>query len=213
MRDTSKYIHSTVGEKAPKNYDLLKDIRSQKLYKTNVETRNKVARQYLTENYETKTTKAILPGQLVMFNYFEPKTKEDLEYYDAMPVTIFFGIYNAKEGKRVIGFNIHYFPPKMRYQIMERIYEIFKPFYMKSWNEPLTKELSHFDYHWIIEQLEKAGLEFGVRQYIPSLCTKITPLPTEAWSVAVFTEGAFRKRTREAIMNYWKQWISKHSNK
>lgn len=212
MRDTSKYIHNKVGEKAPKNYDLLKDIRSQKLYKSNVGTRDKVARQYLTENYDSKTTKAILPGQLVMFNYFEPKTKEDLEYYDAMPVTIFFGIYNAKEGKRVIGFNIHYFPPKMRYQIMERIYEIFKPFYMKSWSEPLTTELSHFDYHWMIEQLEKAGLEFGVRQYIPSLCAKVVPLPTEAWSVAVFTEGAFKKRTREAIMNYWQQWITKHKS-
>ena len=212
MRDTSKYIENTVGEKAPKNYDLYDDIKSQKLYKSNVDVRNKVARQYLNENYEPKNAQAIIPGQLVMFNYFEPKTKEDLEYYDAMPVTIFFGIHNTEQGKRVIGFNIHYFPPKMRYKIMERIYEIFKPFYLKAFNEPLKKELSHFDYHWMLEQLEKAGLEFGVRQYIPGLCTKVVPLPTEAWHVAVFTEGAFRKRTREMIMNYWKQWIEKHKN-
>lgn len=212
MRDTSKYIVNNVGEKAPKNYDLLKDIRSQKLYKYNVDVRNTVARQYLNENYEPKSSQAIIPGQLVMFNYFEPKTKEELEYYDAMPMTIFFGVHVTEQGKRVIGFNIHYFPPKMRYKIMERIYEIFKPFYLKSFNDPLTKELSHFDYHWMLEQLEKAGLEFGVRQYDPSLCSKVTPLPTEAWHIAVFTEGVFRKRTREMIMNYWRQWVEHHKN-
>lgn len=210
MRDVSKYIVNNVGEKAPKNYDLLKDIRSQKLYKYNVNVRNTVARQYLNENYEPKSSQAIIPGQLVMFNYFEPKTKEELEYYDAMPMTIFFGVHVTEQGKRVIGFNIHYFPPKMRYKIMERIYEIFKPFYLKSFNDPLTKELSHFDYHWMLEQLEKAGLEFGVRQYDPGLCSKVTPLPTEAWHIAVFTEGVFRKRTREMIMNYWRQWVEHH---
>lgn len=210
MRDTSKYINNSIGKNVPRNYNLLKDIRSQKLYKYSTDVRNNVARQYLNEHYKPKSNQSIIPGQLVMFDYFEPKTKEELEYYDAMPMTIFFGVYNSKEGRRVIGFNIHYFPPKMRFKIMERIYEIFKPFYNKSFNKALREELSHFDYHWLIEQLERVGLSFGVRQYDPSLCSKVIPIPTESWNVAVFTEGVFRKRTREQIMNYWKQWIEKH---
>lgn len=213
MRDTSKYISSNKGEKPRRDYDLMKDIRSQKLYKYDVSTRDKVARQYLTENYKHKPNTSIVPGQLVMFNYFEPKTKEELKYYDAMPVTIFFGTYNSTEGRRVIGFNIHYYPPRIRYRIMERIFEIFKPFYLKSFNSPLKNELSHFDYHWLMEQLERAGLDFGVRQYIPSLCAAVTPLPTEAWSVAVFTEGVFKKETRQQILSYWKDKIEKGNKK
>ena len=51
-----------------------------------------------------------------MFDYFEPATEEDLEYYDAMPCTIFFGIIKTEEGPRVMGFNNHYYPPKIRFK-------------------------------------------------------------------------------------------------
>ena len=64
---------------------------------------------------------------------------------------------------------------------------------------PLKSELSHFDYKWLIEQLERAHLDFGVRQYIPSLCASVIPIPPEAWAKAVFTEGHFKKETREQI--------------
>ena len=107
-RTTSNYLTDSIGKKPSKKYSLHDDIREQKLYKANVKVRDKVARKYLSENYESSNASKIFPGQLVMFNYFEPKTKEDLKYYDAMPVTIFFGIHNTEQGKRVIGFNIHY---------------------------------------------------------------------------------------------------------
>ena len=208
-RDTSRYLTNNVGEKPPKRYDLHDDIRDQKLYKASIKVRDKVARKYLLENYKSSNTSKIFPGQLVMFKYFEPKTKEDLKYYDATPVNNFFGIHNTEQGKRVIGFNIHYYPPRMRYQVMERIFEIYKPFYLKTFNEPLKSELSHFDYKWLIEQLERAHLDFGVRQYIPSLCASVTPIPPEAWAKAVFTEGHFKKETREQIMKYWRDLAQK----
>ena len=208
-RNTSKYITHNKGQKPKKDYSLIKDIRAQKLIKANVGVRDKVARKYLTENYEQKGPNSVLPGQLVMFNYFNPITKEDLEYYDAMPVTIFFGVYNTEKGKRIIGFNIHYYPPRIRYEVMDRIFEIYKPFYMKSFNTPIKSEMDHFEYKWLMKQLEKAKLDFGVRQYDPSLCGKIIPLPTEAWAKAVFTEGHFKKETRDKIMQYWKNKIIK----
>ena len=203
-RDVSKYVTLNKGVKPRKDYSLIKDIREQKLIKANVGVRDKVARKYLTENYEQKGPNSVLPGQLVMFNYFNPITKEDLEYYDAMPVTIFFGIHKTEKGKRIIGFNIHYYPPRIRYEVMNRTYEIYKPFYLKSFNTPIKSEMDHFEYEWLMRQLEKAKLDFGVRQYDPSLCGKIIPLPTEAWAKAVFTEGHFKKSTREKILQYWK---------
>lgn len=193
------------SNKAPKNFDMFKAIREEKLYKSNVQRRDKVARQFVDENYDIKGKPAILPGQLIMFNYFEPATKEKLEYYDAMPCTIFFGIVNTKNGKRVIGFNIHYYPPRIRYQLMNRIFEIFRPIYEKQFNEPLKEEMSYFNYKMLISQLQKAKLDFGIREYIPQLMAKIVPIPVSGWQKAVFTEGHFRKETREQILNYWKK--------
>ena len=193
------------SNKAPKNFDMLKAIREEKLYKSNVQRRDVNARKFVDENYDIKGKPAILPGQLIMFNYFEPATKEKLEYYDAMPCTIFFGIVNTKNGKRVIGFNIHYYPPRIRYQLMNRIFEIFRPIYEKQFNEPLKEEMSYFNYKMLISQLQKAKLDFGIREYIPQLMAKIVPIPVSGWPKAVFTEGHFRKETREQILNYWKK--------
>jgi hypothetical protein len=56
----------------------------------------------------------------------------------------------------------------------------------------------------LIDQLQKAKLDFGIREYIPNLMGKITPIPAVDWSKAVLTEGHFKKETREQILNYWK---------
>lgn len=195
---------SKASNKAPKDFDMLKAIRAEKDYKSNVKRRDINSRKYVDENLEVKGRTSVLPGQLIMFDYFEPATKDKLEYYDAMPCTIFFGLVNTKNGKRVIGFNIHYYPPRIRFQLMNRIYEIFKPIYSKQFNTPLESEMSYFNYKMLISQLQKAKLDFGIREYIPTLMARVTPIPVSSWPKAVLTEGHFRKETREQILNYWK---------
>ena len=192
------------ANKAPKDFDMLKAIRAEKDYKSNVLRRDKNSRKYIEENLQTTGKGSILPGQLIMFNYLEPATKDKLEYYDAMPCTIFFGIVNTKNGKRVIGFNIHYYPPRIRFQLMNRIYEIFKPIYAQNFNKPLDSEMDYFNYKMLISQLQKAKLDFGIREYIPNLMASVTPIPVANWPKAVLTEGHFKKETREQILNYWK---------
>ena len=65
-------------------------------------------------------------------------------------------------------------------------------------------EMSYFNYKMLISQLQKAKLDFGIREYIPKLMTKVTPIPAAGWQKAVFTEGHFKKETRQQILNYWK---------
>lgn len=192
------------SNKAPQNFDMLKAIRGEKMYKDNIKRRDKLSRKFVSENYDVLGKDTIFPGQLIMFNYFEPKTKEELQYYDAMPCTIFFGVIKTKNGPRVIGFNIHYYPPRIRYRLINRIFEIFKPYYLKNFNTPLSKEISYFNYKMLIDQLQKAKLDFGIRMYIPKLMGNVTPIPTAGWQKAVFSEGHFKKETREQILNYWK---------
>lgn len=207
-----KKISRRKGNKAPKDFDMLKAIRSEKHYKSNVKRRDVASRKYIDENLKTKGRTSVFPGQLVMFNYFEPATEEKLEYYDAMPCTIFFGVVKTKNGPRVIGFNIHYYPPRIRFQLMNRIYEIFKPMYSENFNDPLDDEMPYFNYKMLMDQLQKANLDFGIREYIPNLMAKVVPIPVKDWPKAVLTEGHFRKETRQQILNYWRNRASKLFN-
>lgn len=191
-------------DKMPKDFSLIKQIREEKDYKSNVKRRDKNSRKFIGQNCFQKSDSAIVPGSLIMFNYLYPKTEDQLEYYDAMPCTIFFNKIKTKAGEpRVLGWNCHMYPPKIRWQIMNRIMEIFKNIYKQDWNG-VNKEIAYFDYHMLVYQLQKAKLDFGVRMYIPELITNVYPVPPKYWSKALLTEGHFRKQTREAILNYWK---------
>ena len=195
-----------IKESADAKYKLISDIKKSPLYGKS--GRDAVARKWIEDNCEKAHKRKILPGQLIMFNYFEPKTKEDLEYYDAMPCTIFFNVVDTSQGKRVLGFNIHYYPPKMRYQIMNKIFEIYRGVFVKYFSVPNTSAVDAFDYRILIQQLDKANLGFGVRMYIPELIGDPYIITANKWQVAVFTEGNFKKKTRTQIMTFWSKWIA-----
>lgn len=193
--------------KMPKNYSLFTEIKKNPLYK--ISNRDKKARKiledYKQENKTKMSKRNITPGQLVLFKYLNPKTQEELEYYDASPCTIFFGIFNSKQGKRVLGFNIHYFPSQLRYKIMDKIFDMYKPFYRKYFETGLPSELDTFDYSFLTEELERHNLSFAVRMYIPNLIGDTFIVPPKLWTDALMTEGWFKKETRAAIMNYFKK--------
>ena len=207
MASIQEKIKNHIKAKAGPKYSLKKDILTSPLV---VRSRaDEEARQYIAEQCDKGNPEKILPGMMIMFEYFEPRTKEELEYYDAGPCTIFSGVVNTKQGKRVLGFNIHYYPPKIRRTVLSRIFEIYKPIYSKYFTEGVTREIDAFEYKYLIDSLEKAKLNFGVRMYIPSLIGKIWSIKPNEWNVAVYTEGWFKKRTREAVMKYWRNYKGK----
>lgn len=204
MKLIQKKLKSHIKQQAGAKYSLAKDIKTSPL--SILPRADSEARRFITEQCDSANTSKILPGMMILFQYFEPKTKEELEYYDASPCTIFFGVVNTKNGKRVLGFNIHYYPPRIRKKVLDRIFEIYKPVYSKYFTDGITKEIDAFDYKYLIESLEKAKLSFGVRMYIPSLIGKTWTIKPNEWTVAVFTEGWFKKRTRIAVMRYWRNY-------
>lgn len=190
----------------PKQFRLILAIRGERaLYKSSVIKRDKRARNILETASPKASPNKLKMGSLYLMEYFTPKTEEELEYYDAKPCVIFFGRTKTQDGKRrVVGFNIHYFPPRMRFRILDKVVEIFRPFYRKMWAIKDPQDLPYFDYYMLIYQLQKAKLDFGVRMYIPDLIGKCQLIEPKDWQKAVFTEGRFKKRTRDAIMKYWK---------
>lgn len=196
-----------------KKFNLLKSVKENKLYK--ISNRDKKARaiidDYQKNDKSAKTSKnLIVPGQLVLFKYLAPKTLEELEYYDASPCTIFFGIFNSSEGKRVLGFNVHYFPPALRYIIMDKVFEMYKPVYRKYFESGLSRDIDAFDYRYLVDELERHNLSFAVRMYIPSLIGDTCIIPPKLWTDAMFTEGWFKKETRARIMQLYKQDAKKN---
>jgi hypothetical protein len=191
----------------PRKFSLMQEVKKHPLYtKSNRDAKAREMIEEYKQKQEKKMTSKnnITPGQLVLFKYLNPKTKEELEYYDASPCTIFFGIFNSKEGKRVLGFNIHYFPPQLRYRIMDKIYEMYRPVYRKYFETGVPQELDGFDYRFLTDELERHNLSFAVRMYIPSLIGDTYIVPPKLWPTSMMTEGWFKKETRAAIMNYFK---------
>lgn len=194
-------------ETGSKRYSLYEDIKSHELYKKrdrDVKAREMIEEE-LSGNKRARSKTQIFPGQLVLFKYLNPLTRDELEYYDASPLTIFFGIANTKEGRRVIGFNIHYFPTNLRFVILDRIYEIYRPIYQKYFESGLAGDIDAFDYRYLMEELDKWDMAWAVRMYIPARMGEVRCITPSLWSTAVFTEGWFRKETRSTIMNYWKK--------
>lgn len=204
---TSSRLRAAAREKmenfADKDFSLIDKIKDSPFYgKVGNDER---ARKIIDEDIKNTGTN-IVPGQLILFKYFDPLHREELEYYDASPCTIFFGIYNGPSGKRIIGFNLHYYPPKIRYQVLNRIFEIYKSFYLKHFDKKTRARLSDISYKSLINELKKAKLDFGIREYVPNLCGDVKIIPPKYWQIVVFTEGWFKKTTRKAIMNYWKNF-------
>ena len=89
--------------------------------------RSKLAYKEILRNLRPDK-KYILPGQIVLFNYSQPKFKEELEYYDNYPFCISFGIMRTEDGNiRECMLNLHYYPPFTRARILEQVFTHFLP--------------------------------------------------------------------------------------
>lgn len=190
-----------------KNYQLDEAINNHPLVKRPTAIRSKLAYKEIIHN--TKPTKKyLLPGQVVLFHYAEPKFKEELEYYDRTPFTLFLGITRTKDGNiREVGLNLHYYPPFARARILNHTYEVFKPYFDKNFNDVTGKPNTFISYKQL-KHLMRTNLKiaFGIKMYIPVLRQASWVIPTRLLSTAIFTEGHFSKASLQQIFHFWRQF-------
>ena len=190
-----------------KNYQLDEAINNHPLVKRPTAIRSKLAYKEIIHN--TKPTKKyLLPGQVVLFHYAEPKFKEELEYYDRTPFTLFLGITRTKDGNiREVGLNLHFFPPFARARILNHTYEVFKPYFDKNFNDVTGKPNTFISYKQL-KHLMRTNLKiaFGIKMYIPVLRQASWVIPTRLLSTAIFTEGHFSKASLQQIFHFWRQF-------
>jgi hypothetical protein len=188
-------------------YELNEAISNHPLARRPTNIRSKLAYKEILSNLKP-TKKYLLPGQCVVFEYLEPKYKEELEYYDRTPFTLFLGITKTKDDTiREIGLNLHYFPPFTRAKILNQTYEAFKPYFQKYFNNPSKKPNTVISWD-ALKHIMKSNskLAFGIKMYIPVLRSKSFVLPTKYLSTAFYTEGHFSKATLQQIFRFWRQF-------
>ena len=190
-----------------KNYQLDEAINNHPLVKRPTAIRSKLAYKEIIHN--TKPTKKyLLPGQVVLFHYAEPKFKEELEYYDRTPFTLFLGITRTKDGNiREVGLNLHFFPPFARARILTHTYNVFKPYFDKNFNDVTGKPNTFISYDRL-KHLMRTNLKiaFGIKMYIPVLRQASWVIPTRLLSTAMYTEGHFSKASLQQIFHFWRQF-------
>ena len=204
LKDLDRKIYS---EDEIKYFKLLNAINEHPLAKRPTSIRSKLAYKELL-SLTKPTKKYLLPGQIVLFHYSEPKFKEELAYYDASPLTLFCGITRTDDGNiREVGVNLHYYPPFTRTRIITEIYQHFKPYFDQNFNEVSGKPNTWISYK-AIKHLAKANqkLGFGIKMYIPVLRGASYVLPTRLVPTACFTEGHFSKATLQQIFHFWRQF-------
>lgn len=190
-----------------KVYQLDEAINEHPLAKRPTAIRSKLAYKEILHNAKI-TKKYLLPGQVVLFHYAEPKFKEELEYYDRTPFTLFLGITRTKDGNiREIGLNLHYYPPFTRARILNQTYNVFKPYFDKNFNEVTGKPNTFISYDRLKHIMRRnLKIAFGIKMYIPVLRQASWVIPTRLLSTAIFTEGHFSKATLQQIFHFWRQF-------
>lgn len=190
-----------------KNFRLDEAINEHPLKRRPINLRSRLAYREILINTKA-STKYILPGQMVIFEYPNPKTEEDLEYFDKTPMVIFFGLTrDSKNNIREIGINIHYFPPFARTRVINSIYEVFKLYYQKyQFNEPGHRVNKYINWPVLKRLCRKYKIEFSVKMYVPMLRRNTHIIPVRLWPTAFFSEGHFNKETLSNIMTYWRHW-------
>ena len=182
-------------------------IKNHPLARRPTNIRSKLAYKEILRNLKP-TTKYLLPGQISIFGYAQPKFKEELEYYDATPMIISLGLIRTKDNViREIGLNLHYYPPFARERILNHTYNVFKPWFDKQFNDPIHKP-SHFITWDRLKHImnKNMRLAFGIKMYIPVLRGATYQVPTRLLPIGYFTEGHFAKATIPQIYKFWRRF-------
>jgi len=140
-------------------------------------------------------------GRLYLFHY-DAKHKDDLEYWDRLPLTFFFNSY-SKDGKQyLIGINLHYLPPALRMVLFAELLTIR--------NEKRFREQTRLRISWeILQSFSNHKLvQPCVHKYLVShIRSKFIEIPPSDWEVAI--PLGLERFLKASSAQVWKDSIKK----
>lgn len=158
------------------------------------------------------TRRVLYQGGLFTFEYKNPKYKGTniLPWFDKYPLFLSLGPIVTNNGIRNIGFNLHLLPPKIRIVVICAIFKMYAKLYRYQVFFKQDKPVQ-IHYKQIINILEKYGVKFCVRMYIPSRMNQIVKFPIKTWYKAIFLPSrGYDSIKAEKLIREWKKFCRKN---
>lgn len=200
------------------DYDLWKEMNSNDIALATFSDEEAVKwyKRYRGDRKTHYKDKMLIQGMLYMFDYKNPKYKDVLDFYDTNPLVISLGkTHSVEDSFNNIGINLHLLPPRIRRIVLFEIFYTFRGDYRSI----LLKDLKRMrrvriDYRIIVKKLEKYGVKFAIRSYIPSRQTNKVMFALSDWERAIWIPSAgYAKMGPEEIEKKWKEFVKTSKNK
>jgi len=124
---------------------------------------------------------SIRPGSLYMFEY-KAKHRDTLPVWDAFPLVFFFDTFTAKDGsKMLLGINMHYLPPSLRYTAFTSL--------LKLRNQKRYRENTRLKISWgVLKSLANSKFfEHSVKMYrMDHVQSKFIQVPPRSWELVMW---------------------------
>ena len=138
--------------------------------------------------------KKLIPGKFYLYKY-DPKTKEQMPYYDAMPLVLITKV--MPDGW--YGINFHYMPPAVRLKIMEGFYDTLNNTSLTdnvkikgNWRRAVSVAKAASAHHY---------LKHSIKRYLSShLASPLVELDPKYWAMAIFLPlSRFKKKYKSFV--------------
>lgn len=150
-------------------------------------------------------------GKIYTFLYFDPKYKEELDFYNAVPVGIFIG-HNKSSGHPMF-LALQFIPPQIRIQVLDKIVKYNKGHIEKSLKyirkSGLSQRQLNTKYSDLKTFLTKSGFEFAIRSYIVGRIQSRPRIITfwDWWRLGTFSGQFMMKQHIITIYNSYKRQL------
>lgn len=154
------------------------------------QTLRRVNRNSLMKEEPVQLTNGVRPGAMVMF-FYDPKTKDDLPYYDSFPLTII--VDRAPGG--FYGLNLHYLPPLLRAKFLDGLMDIASD---KRYTDNTRFDVS---YSYLKRASKMKYFEPCFKRYLKShMRSRFALVPAPEWEIATFLPTAdFQKASKSKV--------------
>ncbi len=170
----------------------LRTKESKKWFREKIDGMKKPSRAALLRDSALEPSQREMIGNMYMYVY-DPKTKQDLPYYDRFPLVIMIEKY--KDG--FLGLNLHYLRPDIRAKFLDELMRL-APGKVKSNSRLLKAKYS-------LLQSTRKYKEFRpcIKRYLGSqIRSKVVRVPMTEWEIAIFLPtDQFVKASKTEVWN------------
>lgn len=163
---------------------LSKDAGSKKKARIDAESWFNDSLRKMSDKNVQLTPKPFMPGKIYVFEYPNPITKDQLDWWDKRPVVL---ALNSIDATTDCGINLNLLPIKFKEELLDAFYEAFKS-PINAATSGMSKEdalrqraLTTLRYENVKRYLDKFGFGFAIRRYKTNLKRRQTVVSYESW--------------------------------